>query len=157
MRVIIDSDSQPQKDEIIALLQKYNIKVVIVTSIAHYSRDLNPYAEIIYVDNKSQEADIKIMNIARENDIVITADTGLSYFLSGKKVIIINPKGKIFDARLAGVKIDIVHIEKKLRRSKARIKIKGPKPYLKTDLKNLLKTLEKLIVKYNKDLRFDSN
>ncbi len=149
MRVIIDGDSQPYKNEIIDLLQKYDIKTIIVMSIAHYSSGINPYAEVIYVDKEAQETDIKIMNIVRENDIIITADTGLSFFLGGKKAIVINPRGKIFNPELARIKIEKIHMEKKLRRSKSRIKIKGPKTYLKTDLKNLLETLKKLIIKYN--------
>ncbi|HPD19064.1 MAG TPA: DUF188 domain-containing protein, partial [Candidatus Goldiibacteriota bacterium] len=136
MRVIIDGDSQPEKNEIIVLLQKHKVKVVMVMSVAHYSPDINSYADVIYVDNKPQETDVKIMNIACENDIVITADTGLSFFLAGKKTIVIDPRGKIFNSKFAGAKIETLHIEKKLRRSERRVKIKGPKPYLKTDLKN---------------------
>jgi uncharacterized protein YaiI (UPF0178 family) len=157
MRVIIDGDSQPEKNEIIALLQKHNVKVIMVMSVAHYSPDINSYADVIYVDNKPQETDVKIMNITCKNDVVITADTGLSFFLAGKNVIVINPRGKIFNSKSDEAKIETLHIEKKLRRSARRIKIKGPKPYLKTDLKNLKEALEKLILQHKRDLRFDSN
>lgn len=152
MRVLIDGDSQPKKEEIIALLQKYNIKVILIMSISHYTENINPYAEVMYVDNRAQEADIKIMNIVKDDDIVITADTGLSYFLSGKKVVVLNPRGKIFSAKTAGEKIEAVHLEKKIRRSKNKIKIKGPKSYKNEDLKNLLKKLEDLILKHNRNL-----
>lgn len=156
MKIIIDGDSLPWKDEIIALGQKYNIKVIVVTSVSHYSQNTNPYAEVIYVDNRPQEADIKIMNVARDNDIIITADIGLSFFFIGKKNFVVNPRGEIFVTESAISKIEVVHIQKKLRRSKTRVKIKGPRKYLKTDLNNLLKTLKKLILKYNKDLQFDT-
>ncbi len=152
MRVIIDGDSFPWKEEIIVFLKEYNIKVILVTSFAHFSRNINSYAEVIYVDNRPQETDIKIMNIVRDNDIVITADTGLSYFLIGRSVFVINPKGKIFNTKSAGSKIETVHIEKKMRRSKFGMKIKGPKSYLKTDLNNLIKTLKEIIFKNNRDL-----
>jgi|YelNatPaOPRAMG01_1025707.scaffolds.fasta_scaffold01851_18 uncharacterized protein YaiI (UPF0178 family) len=152
MRVIIDGDSQPEKEKVIALLQKYNIKVILIMSISHYTENINPYAEVMYVDNRAQEADIKIMNIVKDDDIVITADTGLSYFLLGKKVVVLNPRGKIFSEKTAGEKIEIVHLEKKIRRSKKKTRIKGPSSYKNEDLKNLLKTLEYLILKYNRNL-----
>lgn len=147
MKVVIDGDSFIWKNEIIEFLIKYNIKVIIVMNIAHYSKNINPYAEVIYVDNRPQETDIKIMNIVKDDDIVLTADSGLSYFFSGKRIFVINPRGKILNTKFSDIKIETIHIEKKLRRSKNRVKIKGPKKYSKEDLLNLQRTLKKIILK----------
>ncbi|MCX8093749.1 MAG: DUF188 domain-containing protein [Candidatus Goldbacteria bacterium] len=146
MRVIIDGDSFPWKDEIIDFLKNYNIKVIVVLSVAHYSDYLNPYAEILYVDNRPQETDIKIMNLAKDYDIVLTADVGLSCFLISRNVYVINPRGKIINAKSADAKLKIIHIKKKLRRSKSKLRMKGQKKYSKTDLLNLKNSLKRLIL-----------
>jgi uncharacterized protein YaiI (UPF0178 family) len=65
---------------------------------------------------------------------------------------VINPRGKILNEKFSDIKIETIHIEKKLRRSKTRVKIKGPKKYSKEDLLNLKRTLEKIILKNKKDL-----
>ncbi|HDT14623.1 MAG TPA: YaiI/YqxD family protein, partial [Firmicutes bacterium] len=87
MKIIIDGDSAPLKEDITALAEENGIKAVIVTSIAHYTEKTGVQkAETVLVDNRSQAADIKIMNLADRGDVCITGDSGLAHVLFGKGV-----------------------------------------------------------------------
>lgn len=75
MRIIIDGDSQPYKEEIAALAEKCNIEVIIVLSVSHFfDNEKIKNAKIIVVDNVKEETDLKILNMVKENDIVVTCD-----------------------------------------------------------------------------------
>jgi uncharacterized protein YaiI (UPF0178 family) len=148
MKIIIDGDSTPSKREIIETGRKHGVKVIVVISTAHYSeKPEDSYEETVLVDSRPQEADIKIMNLAEAGDIVLTNDMALSFMLQGKKAAVINSRGIIVSKKDLGPGMEILHEEKKMRRS-GKIKrtgIKGPKKHSKADVKNLITALEKVI------------
>lgn len=73
MKLIIDGDGCPVKNQSIAVGQALSIPVLIVTSIAHYFNKPHPIgAEVIYVDNAAQMADYKMMTFLAKGDILIT-------------------------------------------------------------------------------------
>lgn len=149
MKIIIDGDSTPDKDEIIETARKHAIKAVIVLSTEHFSEKLkDSYAETALVDNRPQAADIKIMNLAAAGDIVLTNDMPLSFMLQGKKVTVINSRGMTVSKKDLSLGMEILHEEKKMRRS-GKIKrtgIKGPKKYRAEDTARLVLALEKAIL-----------
>jgi uncharacterized protein YaiI (UPF0178 family) len=148
MRIIIDGDSTPDKQEIIETGKKHGIKVTVVLSTAHFSEKLEgSYAETVLVDSRPQEADIKIMNLARPGDAVITNDTPLSYMLQAKGVYVINSRGVIVSGRDMSAGMEALHEEKKMRRSGKRTGIRGPRKYSKDDLIKLIKSIEQVIAK----------
>jgi uncharacterized protein YaiI (UPF0178 family) len=148
MKIIIDGDSTPSKREIIETGKKHGVKVTVVISTAHYSeKPEGSYEETVLVDNRPQAADIRIMNLAKAGDIVLTNDMPLSFMLQGKKAIVINSRGVIVSGKDLGPGMEILHEEKKMRRS-GKIKrtgIKGPKKHGKEDVNALIKSLEKAI------------
>jgi uncharacterized protein YaiI (UPF0178 family) len=154
VKIIIDGDSTPNKKEIIDTAKKYGIKAVIVLSTEHFSEKLEySYAETVLVDNRPQEADIKIMNLAEAYDIVLTNDMSLSFMLQGKKVTVINSRGMTVSKKDMSLGLEILHEEKKMRRS-GKIKrtgISGPKKYKEEDVKQLIKSLEKAIAEGGKN------
>ena len=148
MKIIIDGDSTPNKTEIIETGRKHGIKAVIVLSTEHFSEKLlDSYAEAVLVDNRPQEADIKIMNLAKAGDIVVTNDIPLSFMLQGGKVTVINSRGMTVSKKDMRPGMEIHHEEKKIRRS-GKIKrtgIRGPKKYSEEDKGNLIAALETAI------------
>lgn len=149
MRIIVDGDAQPCKGEIIDLAKKYQVEVVIVTSVAHYSDKENlKSAKIIIVDNMKQAADLKILNIAQKDDVVITCDTGLAFVLTGRNIAVLSERGYILNEEFLQNKIFLIHKKKKLLKSKKgkKRKIKGQRTFSDEDKKRLLKNLEKLII-----------
>ena len=148
MKIIIDGDSTPDKKEIIETAKKHGIKTVIVLSTEHFSEELEgSYAETALVENEPQAADIKIMNLAEAGDIVLTNDMPLSFMLQGKKVIVINSRGITVSKKDMSLGMEILHEEKKQRRSPKIKKVqgKGPKKYRREDTVNLIAAIEKAI------------
>jgi uncharacterized protein YaiI (UPF0178 family) len=150
VKIIIDGDSTPDKNEIIETAKKHGIKAVIVLSTEHFSEKLkDSYAETALVENEPQAADIKIMNLAEAGDIVVTNDMPLSFMLQGKKVIVINSRGITVSKKDMSLGMEILHEEKKMRRS-GKIKrtgIKGPKKYGRDDTENLVAAIENAITR----------
>lgn len=145
MKVIIDGDSTPFKEEIIKTAAKHGVKAVLVLSTEHFSlKNAASGAETVLVDNEAQAADIKIMNIAEERDIVVTNDTALSFMLQGKKAVVINSRGVEVSGTNLSAAMEIRHEEKKRRRSgkTGRAGGKGPKKHKREDTEKLVETLE---------------
>ncbi len=150
MRIIIDGDAQPYKEEIVELARKYQVEVIIVTSVAHYSdNEKLKYAKVIIVDNFKQATDLRILNIVKNDDVVITCDTGLAYVLSGREIIVLSERGYVLNKDFLETKIFLVHKKKKILKIKKgkRKKIKGQKTFSEQDKKRLLINLENIIAK----------
>jgi uncharacterized protein YaiI (UPF0178 family) len=148
MKIIVDADSQPAKEEIAAAAKRHSIKTVFVMSNAHYSEKNGMADEVMLVDNRKQEADIRIMNIAEKGDIAVTGDTGLGLFLAAKGLIVISPRGKVLGEEELVVKNAMAAVEKKrLRAKKGRVKLRGPSKYTRQDAQRLEMTIENVILK----------
>ena len=97
MNIIIDGDSFPFKDEILKIAKEFQVQVIMVLSVSHYSKEINKELEIILVDNYKEAADMKIFNITSPEDIVITGDFGLAALLLTKNTTVISPRGMVFN------------------------------------------------------------
>ena len=78
MKIYVDADACPVKQEVIDLAGKYQLHVVFIFSISH-SGNLkldkeSKNIELVMVDNVSQAADMAIINRVKSEDIVITGD-----------------------------------------------------------------------------------
>ncbi|MGD0565714.1 MAG: DUF188 domain-containing protein [Candidatus Goldiibacteriota bacterium] len=143
----MDADAQPAKEAILSAAKKHSIKTVFVMSNAHYSEKNREADEVILVDNRKQEADIKIMNIAVKGDIAVTGDTGLGLFLAAKGVIVVSPRGKVLSEDELVTRNSVAAIEKKsLRAKKGKVKLRGPSKYTPEDRARLEMTIEKVIL-----------
>lgn len=148
MRIIIDGDSQPYKEEIAALAEKCNIEVIIVLSVSHFfDNEKIKNAKIIVVDNVKEETDLKILNMVKENDIVVTCDSGLAFILTGKGIKTISERGYIWNNESMERTLFFVHKNMKLLRGKKgrKKRPKSKKSYTIDDKNRLLKNLEMLI------------
>jgi uncharacterized protein YaiI (UPF0178 family) len=148
MRIIIDGDSQPCKEEIVALAEKYKIEVIIVISVSHFfDNEKIKNAKIVLVDNIKEETDLKILNTVKKDDIVVTCDSGLAYILTGKGIKAISERGYIWNNESMERILFFIHTKMKLLRGKKgkKKRSKGIKPYTADDKKRLLKNLEILI------------
>ena len=76
MRIIVDADACSVKDIIVEVSRLENIKVIMVsnTSVILDYEDI----EHIIVDKGKDEADMKILNIIKSDDILVTNDYGLA-------------------------------------------------------------------------------
>lgn len=143
MKIFIDGDGSPTKQETIQLAKQYHLPVVLVTSIDHYStKPVADHVETIYVDRGSDAADFKILSLIAPGDILVTQDYGLAS-LSLAKATVIHQSGMVYSK---------MNIDQLLRQRyegqqmrKAKIRTKGPKPFTNEDRANFKAVLEDII------------
>ncbi|QXM05713.1 YaiI/YqxD family protein [Crassaminicella indica] len=142
MTIYVDGDACPVKELMIDHTSKYNIKVIIVLSICHISKEELEVPYII-VDNISQSVDMMIMNKAQKNDIVVTDDFGLASVLLMKGVYCLSSRGLIYTLNNIDQLILKRHINMKIIRGGG--KIKGHAKRSKKDDAQFVMSLDKLI------------
>ncbi|MGC6767376.1 YaiI/YqxD family protein [Enterococcus sp. LJL51] len=132
MRVLIDGDGSPVKDTAIETALQYQMKIVVVTSIDHYSLKEYPEAvSFVYVDKGNDAADYKIIALIKAGDILITQDYGLASLALPKDVTVLHQLGKEYTAETIGQLLEQRYFSAKIRKSGGRTK--GPKPFTKED------------------------
>ncbi len=118
MKIIVDGDACPGISIIEKLAKEYNIELIVYCDIHHYI-SLN-YGEVRVVDSGFQSVDMKVSNICRENDIVISQDYGVAAICLGKKAKVLSPKGYIYDDDNIESLLEQRHINQKIRRAGGR-------------------------------------
>jgi uncharacterized protein YaiI (UPF0178 family) len=100
---------------------KYGIPVWSVASFNHNIESDHHVA----VGDAPQEADIKIMNMTDEGDVVVTQDWGLAAMVLGRRAKCLSPSGRAFLSDKIAFLLEEREVKNKLRRSGGRTK--GPK------------------------------
>lgn len=132
MKLLIDADASPVKQEVIQLAEKYELKVVLVSSIAHYSTDIHPdFVKIVYVEKGADQADFKIVQLAAKGDVIVTQDYGLASLLLPKGCHVVHHKGREYTAENIDQLLQSRHLSALQRKSGQRTK--GPKPFTDAD------------------------
>lgn len=154
MKIYVDADACPVKQEVIQLAAKYNLKVVFIFSISHSGNlQLNEAVdnvELVMVDNESQAADMAIMNRVSSKDIVITGDYGLASIILSKKAAAISYNGYCYDEKNIDKLLYERHMSAEIRRSGGRVK--GPAKRSKQENLKFLSVLDSVILKKMKDI-----
>lgn len=123
MRIIVDADACPVKNIIEAEAKKRNLPVIMVSNFNH--NIASDYAEVIWVDDTAEAADLAIINMLKSDDIVVTQDYGLASLVLGKRAQAINPLGRVYTLENIDTLLMQRHINSKAR--KAGLKISNPK------------------------------
>jgi uncharacterized protein YaiI (UPF0178 family) len=95
MKIFVDADACPVKEEIVAIAKEYKLSVTFIVSTAGYF-ERGWDVEKIMVDSMPQAVDIAIINRLESGDIVVTQDYGLALLVLGKRGRAISPRGFIF-------------------------------------------------------------
>ena len=142
MKVIVDADACPKAvlQTCLDLGRKHNIQVWTVASFHHNIKSDHH----IMVGSDSQEADIKITNLADKGDIVVTQDWGLAAMLVGKQARCLSPGGKEYRPEYIDFLLEERELKAKYRRSGGRTK--GPKKRTGKNDTDFLIELEKMII-----------
>ncbi len=94
MRILIDGDACPVINIAINMAKKYDIEVIIFTTINH---NMSKYdATVVLAENSKEAVDLKLINSSKKDDIIITQDYGVASLALGKKCYAINQNGKVF-------------------------------------------------------------
>lgn len=94
MRILVDGDACPVLNIVEEIAKEYNLELYIFFDVNH--NITVDYGQKVRVDEQYQEADMKIYNSCKMEDIVITGDYGLACILLGKGVTVIDFRGNIF-------------------------------------------------------------
>lgn len=146
MKILIDADASPVKNEIIQLAEKFHLDVVLVSSIAHYSLETYPdFVEIIYVEKGADRADFKIIQLARAGDIIVTQDYGLASLLLPKGCYVLHHKGYEYTSENIDTLLQNRHLSALQRKSGQRTK--GPSPFTAEDREKFKEYFEDFLKK----------
>lgn len=139
MRILIDGDACPNKNEIKELAIKYQIEMLVFVDYAHILAD--DYYQVIECAVGHDSVDMQIIKEVKAKDLVITQDYGLASLVLSKKAKVLHISGKIIDQENIDGLLMSRFVSAKQRRSNKHLK--GPAKRTKETEIQFLETLEK--------------
>lgn len=123
MKIVVDADACPKSVLRICMNvgRKYGVSV---WSVASFHHDIESDHHVV-VGDASQEADIKILNMTDEGDVVVTQDQGLAAIALGKGAKCLSPAGREFRSEGIEFLLEEREIKSRVRRGGGRTK--GPR------------------------------
>ena len=144
MKIIVDADACPRAVLQICIRVASDFALPVWT-VASFNHNIESDHHVV-VGNASQEADIRVMNLAQTGDVAVTQDWGLAAMLLGKGVKCLSPNGREFSATTIEFLLEEREEKAKFRRGGGRTR--GPKKRIPEDdrqfeasLRNILKLL----------------
>ena len=95
MQILVDADACPVKNIIVRLAKKYNLPVTMLIDTSHILDD--GYSKVITVDKGRDSADIRLVNMIENGDIVVTQDFGVAAMSLAKGAKAINQNGMVYN------------------------------------------------------------
>ena len=120
MRIIVDADACPVKEIIIRVAKEIMIPVIMVMDTSHSWQ--NNDVEVVTVDKERDGADIALINLAKNNDIVVSQDYGVAALALGKGLKALNQNGLVFTSTNMDKLLFERHLGQKVRRSGGKTK-----------------------------------
>ena len=143
MRLFIDSDACPVKDEVIKVALRHGLGVTMIGN--RWLRGFDhPLIEQVVAPEGLDQADHLIVERIAPGDIVVTGDIPLAARCLEKGARGIDHRGKIFDEASIGMAKAVRDLMTHLRDS-GQIEGGGPSSYAKQDRSRFLDGLERLI------------
>lgn len=142
VKIYIDADACPVKDEIFKVAYRHNTPVFLVSN--QWMRiDGGPLVKKIVVSEGADEADNWIAENISNNDIAITADIPLAKRCLDVGALALGPTGRLFSEDNIGNALAMRELNSHLRETG---ESKGYNPsFTKADRSNFLQNLEKAI------------
>jgi len=144
MRILVDADACPVKDEAYRVALRHEVPVVIVSN-ARLRIPEHPLIERVVVSDAFDAADDWIADVADARTVVITADILLADRCLKKGAAVIAPTGKPFTTSSIGAAIATRAIMADLRAGGDAIG--GPAPFAKADRSRFLQVLDTELVR----------
>ncbi|SFC68282.1 hypothetical protein SAMN05443252_105256 [Bacillus sp. OV322] len=132
MKIYVDADACPVKDIIISEASDFEIQVILVTSLSHFSNAEQPSGvKTIYVDSGADAADYRIVKLVEKGDIIVTQDYGLASLGLAKGIIVLHHKGFRYTNENIDQLLQTRYLSAMARKGGQRTK--GPKPFTAED------------------------
>jgi uncharacterized protein YaiI (UPF0178 family) len=144
IRIFVDADACPVKNEVYRVADRYAIKVVgVANSFMNVPR--SDLIERIIVSEGPDIADNWIAERAGATDIVITADIPLAGRCVKNGAMVLSPTGKLFDNDAIGMAVATRDLMTELRSASAGTR--GPPPLSRQDISKFLQALDLAITR----------
>jgi len=144
VRILVDADACPVKDEVYRVAWRREVPVTVVSN-AHLRVPAHPLIERVVVSDRFDAADDWIVEQAGERTVVVTGDILLADRCLKKGATVIGHNGKPFTSASIGGAIATRAIMADLR-SGAGV-TGGPAPFAKADRSRFLQALDEALVR----------
>lgn len=149
IRIFVDADACPVKQEVYRVAERYGLKVYIVAN-AFMAVPRSDLIERVIVAEGPDIADNWIAERAGENDIVITADIPLAGRCVRNQATVIGPTGKSFTDDSIGMALATRNLMTDLRSAGA--VTRGPPPLSRADISRFLSALDLAVTRLKRKL-----
>jgi uncharacterized protein YaiI (UPF0178 family) len=149
IRIFIDADACPVKNEVYRVAERYGLKVFVVAN-SFMNVPRSETIERVIVTQGPDVADDWIVERAGESDIVITADVPLAGRSVKKGATVLSPTGKPFDDNSMGLALATRDLMTDLRSAGA--VTRGPPPLSRQDISRFLSALDLAVVRLKRKL-----
>jgi uncharacterized protein YaiI (UPF0178 family) len=147
IRIFIDADACPVKNEIYRVAERYGLNVFVVAN-SFMNVPRSDQIERVIVSEGPDVADDWIVERATPNDIVITADIPLAGRCVKKGASVIGPTGKPFTEDSIGMALATRDLLTDLRSAGATTR--GPPPLTRQDISRFLSALDLAVTRFKR-------
>jgi uncharacterized protein YaiI (UPF0178 family) len=149
IRIFVDADACPVKNEVYRVAERYGLKVFIVAN-SFMNVPRSDMIERVMVKEGPDVADNWIAERAGERDIVVTADIPLAGRCVKNGACVIGPTGKPFDDDSIGMALATRDLLTDLRSAGAATR--GPPPLSRQDISRFLSALDLAVTRLKRKL-----
>lgn len=146
MRILVDADACPVKDEIYKVAWRLEVPVTLVSN-AHLRIPAHPLIDKVVVGAGFDAADDWIAEACDAKSVVITSDILLADRCLKAGAMVLSPAGKPFTANSIGAAVATRAIMADLRAGAVGEGIGGPAPFSKVDRSRFLSALDAALVR----------
>lgn len=152
MKILVDADACPVKEEIYKVAWRHEVPVTIVSN-SPIRIPVHPLLDRVVVSDGFDAADDWIAERAAADSICITADILLADRCLKAGAIVIAPNGKAFTTSSIGAAVATRAIMADLRAGAVDDSIGGPPPFSKVDRSRFLSSLDEALVRLKRGRR----
>lgn len=143
IRIVVDADACPVKNEIAATAREFGATVLMVASFDHRMSLEDDNVTIVQVDRSDQSVDLYIANQLMRGDVLVTQDFGLATIGLAKGAAVLSNRGQRYTDETIGFLLERRH--EHARRRRAGHYGKGPKPFTQLDRVNFQQCLTQVL------------
>ena len=142
MRILVDADACPVKDEIYRVAERYSVPVTVVSNQRIRVPDRDGI-QLMMVDDGFDAADDWIVEQAGPGDIVISSDIPLAARCLQEGAQVLGPKGRDYNEENIGDALASRELQSHLREMGSMTG--GPAPFQKRDRSRFLHRLDEIV------------
>lgn len=152
LRILVDADACPVKDEIYKVAWRHEVAVTIVAN-SHLRIPDHPLIDRVTVTDSFDAADDWIAEQSSAATLVVTADILLADRCLKSGATVLAPNGKPFTGAGIGSAVAVRAIMADLRAGAIGAPIGGPPPFTKADRSRFLSELDTVLVRMKRTVR----